>query len=121
MRWAIHWRSVSPVGNAHDITQAEPLAAQVAPLLGDKGYDADSSSTALKSALSKPSSRRNQTARSNGPATSRSMPSEISWSGSSMPSNTFEVSRHATKDRAQLPCRIASGLRNSLGSNNDSP
>ena len=31
-------------GNAHDITQAEPLAAQVEPeaLLGDKGYDADS-------------------------------------------------------------------------------
>jgi transposase len=30
-------------GNAHDITQAEPLAAQVEPeaLLGDKGYDAD--------------------------------------------------------------------------------
>ena len=31
-------------GNAHDITQAEPLAAQVQPgvLLADKGYDADS-------------------------------------------------------------------------------
>ena len=31
-------------GNAHDITQAEPLAAQVEPkaLLADKGYDADS-------------------------------------------------------------------------------
>src|SRR5882724_11192584 len=31
-------------GNAHDITQAEPLAAQVEPeaLLGDKGYDTDS-------------------------------------------------------------------------------
>ncbi len=31
-------------GQVHDITQAETLAAQVAPgaLLGDKGYDADS-------------------------------------------------------------------------------
>jgi transposase len=31
-------------GQTHDITQAETLAAQVAPgaLLGDKGYDADS-------------------------------------------------------------------------------
>ena len=31
-------------GHAHDITQAETLAAQVEPeaLLGDKGYDADS-------------------------------------------------------------------------------
>src|SRR5713101_5257531 len=37
-------------GNAHDITQAEPLAAQVEPeaLLGDKGYDADSFITSLE-------------------------------------------------------------------------
>jgi transposase len=36
-------------GNAHDITQAEQLAAQVEPeaLLGDKGYDADSFITSL--------------------------------------------------------------------------
>jgi IS5 family transposase len=37
-------------GNAHDISQAEPLAAQVEPeaLLGDKGYDADSFITSLE-------------------------------------------------------------------------
>ena len=37
-------------GNAHDITQAEPLAAQVEPkaLLADKGYDADSFITSLE-------------------------------------------------------------------------
>ena len=37
-------------GNAHDITQAEPLAAQVEPeaMLGDKGYDADSFITSLE-------------------------------------------------------------------------
>ena len=37
-------------GNAHDITQAEPLAAQVEPevLLGDKGYDADNFITSLE-------------------------------------------------------------------------
>ena len=37
-------------GNAHDITQAEPLTAQVEPeaLLGDKGYDADSFITSLE-------------------------------------------------------------------------
>src|SRR6267154_629352 len=36
--------------HAHDITQAEPLAAQVEPeaLLGDKGYDADSFITSLE-------------------------------------------------------------------------
>jgi hypothetical protein len=37
-------------GNAHDITQADSLAAQVEPeaLLGDKGYDADSFITSFE-------------------------------------------------------------------------
>jgi transposase len=44
MRWAIHWRSVSPGATRTTSPQADTLVAQVEPkaLLGDKGYDADS-------------------------------------------------------------------------------
>lgn len=43
-------------GNAHDITQAETLAAQVEPeaLLADKGYDADSFIKSLEQRAIKP-------------------------------------------------------------------
>jgi transposase len=43
-------------GQAHDITQAETLAAQVEPaaLLGDKGYDADSLIESLAARAIKP-------------------------------------------------------------------
>ena len=60
-------------GNAHDITQAESLAAQVEPdaLLADKGYDADSFINSLEVRAIKLSFRQNQPARSNEPATSQ--------------------------------------------------
>jgi len=105
-------------GNAHDITQAEPLAAQVEPeaLLGDKGYDADSFS-----APSKLSSRQNQPARSNGPATSHFTPSAISSSVSSMPSSTIEVSRHATKKPRATSLPDCTWSAHSLGLNDDRP
>jgi hypothetical protein len=47
------------MGNAYDITQAEPLAALVEPeaLLGDKGYEPTASSPALRCAPSRLSSR----------------------------------------------------------------
>jgi transposase len=43
-------------GQAHDITQAETLAAQVEPgaLLGDKGYDSDSLIASLEARSIKP-------------------------------------------------------------------
>ena len=49
MRWADPLALSLTGGNAHDVTQAEPLAAQVKPkaLLGDKGYDADSFTNGL--------------------------------------------------------------------------
>src|SRR6266478_5254029 len=55
------------------------------------------SSPALKCAPSKLSSRQDQPAKSNGPATSHSTPSVISSSDSSILSSIIEVSRHATK------------------------
>jgi transposase len=71
-------------GQVHDITQAEALVALVEPeaLLADKGYDADHFVERLK--VRAMSSRPNQIARSNAIATSRSMPSATSSSGSSI-------------------------------------
>ena len=90
MERAKHPEIATP-GNAHDVTQAEPLAAQVEPeaLLGDKGYDADSSSTALRCAPSRLFIPLNQTARSNGPATSHFTLSAISLRDSSILSSIY--------------------------------
>src|SRR5207244_11481342 len=90
-------------GNAHDITQAETLAAQVEPeaLLDDKGYDAGSFINSLEVRAIKAVIPPKSTARSSGPATSHSTPSAISSSDSSMPSSIIEVSRHAKKKTAR--------------------
>src|SRR3984893_18508724 len=70
-------------GQVQDITQAEALVALVEPeaRLADKGYDADHFVERLKVRAIKPS---NQIARSTAIATSRSMPSATSSSGSSI-------------------------------------
>jgi hypothetical protein len=110
-------------GNAHDITQAEPLAAQVEPkaLLADKGYDADSFITSLKVRAIKAVIPPKQPARSNGPATSYSTPSAISSSDSSIQSSIIEVSRHATKKPRATSLLDYIWSAHSLGSNDDRP
>ena len=86
-------------GNAHDITQAEPLAAQVEPeaLLGDKGYDADSFITSLEVRAIKVVIPPKSTRKVNGPATSHSTLSAISSNDSSILSSIIGASRHATR------------------------
>ena len=110
-------------GNAHDITQAEPLAAQVEPeaLLGDKGYDADSFITSLEVRAIKAVIPPKSTARSNEPATSHSTPSAISSSDSSMPSSIIEVSRHATRKPRATSSLAYIWSAPLLGSNDDRP
>ena len=109
-------------GNAHDITQAEPLAAQVEPeaLLGDKGYDADSFITslevrAIKVVIPPKSTRRVKRACDFAPS------SAISSSDSSMPSSTIEVSQHATKRLRTTSLLDCIWSAHSLGSNDDRP
>ena len=110
-------------GNAHDITQAEPLAAQVEPeaLLGDKGYDADSFITSLEVRAIKAVIPPKSNARSNEPATSHSMPSVISSSDSSMQSSIIELSRHATKKPRATSLPDCTWSAHSLGLNDDRP
>ena len=110
-------------GNAHDITQAETLAAQVEPeaLLGDKGYDADSfinslEVRAIKAVIPPKLNRKVKRACDFALYAERNLSSV-----SSMPSSIIAVSRHATrKPRATLwPGCIWSA--HSLGSNDDRP
>ena len=110
-------------GNAHDITQAESLAAQVEPeaLLGDKGYDADSFITSLEVRAIKVVIPPKSPARSNGPATSHFTPSAISSNGSSMLSSIIEVSRHATKKPRATSLPDCTWSAHSLGLNDDRP
>jgi hypothetical protein len=50
-------------GNAHDITQAETLAAPAEALLGDKGYDTDSFTNSIEVCAIKAATRYEKTAR----------------------------------------------------------
>jgi transposase len=109
-------------GNAHDITQAEPLAAQVEPeaLLGDKGYDADSFITslevrAIKAVIPPKSTRKVKRACDFALYAERNLVERF------FPSSIIEVSRHPTrKPRATSSLAyIWSALL--LGSNDDRP
>jgi transposase len=110
-------------GNAHDITQAEMLAAQVEPeaLLGDKRYDTDSfinslEVRAIKAVIPPKSTRKVKRACDFALYAERNLVARFS-----MPSSIIEVSQHATKrPRAtSLPDCIWSA--HSLGSNDDRP
>ena len=97
-------------GNAHDITQAEPLAAQVEPeaLLGDKGYDADSFITslelrAIKVVIPPKSTRKVKRACDFALYAERQCHQALSRYRDTL-----------RKNRAQLPCRTAPGLRTRL-------
>ena len=104
-------------GNAHDITQAEQLAAQVEPkaLLGDKGYDADSFITslevrAIKAVIPPKSTRKGQTGlrlRTLRRAQSRRAILQCHQALSRYRDTLRE-------NRVQLPCWAASGLRTRL-------
>src|SRR5471032_2446390 len=101
-------------GNAHDITQAEPLASQVEPkaLLADKGYDADSFITslevrAIKAVIPPKSTRKVKRACTLRRAQSRRAILQYHQA----------LSRYRDtlrKNRAQLPCWTTSGLRTRL-------
>lgn len=100
-------------GNAHDITQAEPLAAQVEPeaLLGDKGYDADSFITslevrAIKVVIPPKSTRKVKRVCDFALRRARSRRAILQ-----RPQALSRYRHTLRKDRAQLPCRTPSGLR----------
>jgi transposase len=106
----------SELGNAHDITQAEPLTAQVEPeaLLGDKGYDADSFITSLevraKAVIPPRSTRKAKRACDFALYAERNLV-ERSF-------NTIKhyrgIATRYEKTARQLPCRTTSGLRTRL-------
>src|SRR5262245_13236720 len=74
-----------------------------------------------KCAPSTLSSRQDQPAKSNGPATSHSTPSVIASSDSSILSSIIEVSRHATKRPRATSLPDCTWSAHSLGSNDDRP
>ena len=103
-------------GNAHDITQAEPLAAQVQPgvLLADKGYDADSFINSLEIRTIKAVIPPRSTRKVKRPCDFALYAGPISSSEYLTPSSITELSPHATKKPPQLPCWTAPGLRTRL-------
>ncbi len=110
-------------GNAHDITQAEPLAAQVEPeaLLGDKGYDADSFITSLEVRAIKAVIPPRSTRKVKRACDFALYAERISSSDSSIPSSTIEASRHATKKPRATSLPDCTWSAHSLGSNDDRP
>jgi transposase len=110
-------------GQAHDITQAEALLAQVEPeaLLGDNGYDCDSFVESLKGRNIKPVIPPNQIAKSNAIATSRSIASATSLKGSSIGSGTTAPSPRVMKRPHETSSPGSSWSAPSLGLNEDTP
>ena len=109
-------------GNAHDITQAEPLAAQVEPeaLLGDKGYDADSFITslevrAIKVVIPPKSTRKVKRACDFALYAERNLVERFF----NTIKHYFEVSRHATKRPRSTSLPDCTWSAHSLGSNDD--
>jgi transposase len=100
-------------GNTNDITQAEPLAAQVEAkaVLGDKEYDADSFITSLEVRAIKGCHPQQSTRKFKRTATLNFTPSALSSDDSSMPSRMIEVLRHAFNRKPRSPWP---GARNTL-------
>ena len=108
----------------HDITQAEALAAQVAPeaLIADRGYDAGGFIESLEVRAIRPvipPKANRKTKRDCDFA--RLMPNATLSGASSIPSNTSGASPPATKKLPATSSRAAISSAHSLGSNDHRP
>lgn len=110
-------------GQVHDITQAEPLTANIVPgaMLADKGYDANSFIQSLEVrgiAVVIPSKSNRKVQRDCDYAlyAERNL-----VKGSSITSNTFEASQHATRKPQEIFSQDFTSSVPWHGSNEDRP